>query len=831
MDSSYLLQIDYREHHTDPDYRHSYPSSFSSDDPQFWPYAYPTQSSHYPRYIPSQCNPQLDPTPFVYDHSPQPVDDFPAPTRLGIFDISAMHAPVGSAEPWGPRNEVNPDNHVTLSQSSLAQANPYYPVPAPSSPPWIHSSPSSDTTLPTSNSPSSTLAHYAGPILSPPPTEPLSNNAAVDARNQEASEDTSEASPQSPPATRASQATGRRPGACSRCKKLKMRCAFGSDPRTCIRCAAGSHPCIVEGRKARTPGQRENLLRQIREKNETISLLLNQLRSTSVTTPISINAARIALKPAEREKFGEVLSWIERRHAVGTQASEKACVAYDTSQLEDEDMYSSSEDEDDNDEDGHEKAIVRASPSPGSPLSSQWSRRSPSPVGVDVFGIANKRYFQPSPYTDLHLRRIVVEREAVPDILISGLISPQEARDLFDLFFEHINPYLSLLDEAIHSAATVMRRCPFLFTVVCALSSRYYTRRPGLYTLAIHFAKAAAASAFIDGWKCVEMCQAYLMLTAYATPTQRFEDSRSGFYSGIATRLALELGLDRDHNSDVRPLDERHERELLNRRRTWMICSIVDGSTSLETGNAPGVGKDEKLSTDATRWCSASKYQHQFDADLPAIIELLCIMQRFTEAIRRVGYQKKSRALDRLIASFDRDFKKSLANTKLRANQRRADRDLAGKHRFGLVLFLYHYCRIVIHSFGHKAESADSAPLMEPSTYVANCMEAALDLLDLWMNHMHTAGHMPYAPDFFFVGSGFAGTFLLELLKPHIAPTLTAEQRAHVIRVCKAVVEKMHLAAADDAHTPHSYALFLEGALKKAVPEPPMPSPVARAAA
>ena len=71
---------------------------------------------------------------------------------------------------------------------------------------------------------------------------------------------------------------------------------------------------------------------------------------------------------------------------------------------------------------------------------------------------------------------------------------------------------------------------------VCALSSRYYTQRPGLYTLAIHFAKASAASAFIDGWKCVEMCQAYLMLTAYAPPTQRFEDNRSGFYSGIATR-------------------------------------------------------------------------------------------------------------------------------------------------------------------------------------------------------------------------------------------------------------------------------------------------------
>ena len=160
---------------------------------------------------------------------------------------------------------------------------------------------------------------------------------------------------------------------------------------------------------------------------------------------------------------------MERRHAVSTQASEKACVGYDTSQLEDEDMYSSSEDEEENDEDGLEKALVRATPTPASPRIaalpestaplgflasfSSYCRRSTSPLGTDVFGIANKRYFHPSrsrtitfqksvariltdelgPYSDLNLRRIVVEREAVPEILISGLITPQEARDLFDM--------------------------------------------------------------------------------------------------------------------------------------------------------------------------------------------------------------------------------------------------------------------------------------------------------------------------------------------------------------------------------------------------------------
>lgn len=260
---NYLLQVDYHEHRTDhPDYRHPYPPTFTPpDDPQFWPYAYPTTQSslsNYPRYVPSHCEAQPETAPpFVYDQSAQPADDFAAPTRLGIFDISAMHAPIGSAEPWGPRDEgqsfvirvafpfisslllphnprlldipekppVNFDNQVALSQqNSLAQANPYYPVPVPS-PPWIHPSPSSDSTPGTSNSPSSTLAHYAAALMSPPPiTESLPSKPVTEAgtSTQDTSEDVTEPAPQSPPANRNTQATGRRPGACSRCKKLKV---------------------------------------------------------------------------------------------------------------------------------------------------------------------------------------------------------------------------------------------------------------------------------------------------------------------------------------------------------------------------------------------------------------------------------------------------------------------------------------------------------------------------------------------------------------------------------------------------------------------------------
>jgi hypothetical protein len=53
----------------------------------------------------------------------------------------------------------------------------------------------------------------------------------------------------------------------------------------------------------------------------------------------------------------------------------------------------------------------------------------------------------------------------------------------------------------------------------------------------MHFAKAAAATALVDGVKSVEMAQAYLIMSLYSLPARRWEEDRSWFYSGLASRL------------------------------------------------------------------------------------------------------------------------------------------------------------------------------------------------------------------------------------------------------------------------------------------------------
>jgi hypothetical protein len=43
-----------------------------------------------------------------------------------------------------------------------------------------------------------------------------------------------------------------RPGACTHCKKLKIKCDFSLDAAVCKRCKNSGHHCVVEGRKPRS---------------------------------------------------------------------------------------------------------------------------------------------------------------------------------------------------------------------------------------------------------------------------------------------------------------------------------------------------------------------------------------------------------------------------------------------------------------------------------------------------------------------------------------------------------------------------------------------------
>ncbi|GJJ09088.1 hypothetical protein Clacol_003310 [Clathrus columnatus] len=259
-------------------------------------------------------------------------------------------------------------------------------------------------------------------------------------------------------------------------------------------------------------------------------------------------------------------------------------------------------------------------------------------------GPAHRGYFAPGLVSNLSLRRVINARAPPPPILSSGLVNWDECMKLFDIYYKYVHPYCSVLDRVLHTPQTVYERDPFLFTAVLAVSSRYYTSRPELYKVAMHYAKAAAATSFVNGVKSIEMVQAYLLMCTYGLPARRWEEDRSWFYGGLAFRIATDLNLGRSFDEykaeskmdsltgPTNSLSERQEREKLNRMRTWLNCFNVDRSSSTQWGK-PHVLREGELSRKAKEWWRCSLYNHPYDLHLVSYTELLRIVTRFHEQV------------------------------------------------------------------------------------------------------------------------------------------------------------------------------------------------------
>jgi len=81
-----------------------------------------------------------------------------------------------------------------------------------------------------------------------------------------------------------------------------------------------------------------------------------------------------------------------------------------------------------------------------------------------------------------------------PELIVRGLVTPEEICQLFEIFFDQMNDPKTL-DPAIHNIPTLLTRCPLLFTVICAIASSALPSRPDLYPIAQALAKEEASKA------------------------------------------------------------------------------------------------------------------------------------------------------------------------------------------------------------------------------------------------------------------------------------------------------------------------------------------------
>ncbi|KAJ2932869.1 hypothetical protein H1R20_g4235, partial [Candolleomyces eurysporus] len=599
--------------------------------------------------------------------------------------------------------------------------------------------------------------------------------------------------------------------------------------------------------------KREYLLAQIRQKDEIIESLLKQLHNPYIATPLSIESYRMATSPSDKNK-GNVLAWLDRLQSSVRDAGSKGGPNVFSSPREQSQHQGESDGESDQtiddapegnnaeeDEASSEDKLQQSSlPDSHVPLGlianlslthSKKAKKknkdgSKDLLGVseedlndDNVGVANETYFMPGPATDLDIRAKLIEQHSPPEILVHGLVTPEQVEKLFDLFFKHVNPFISLLDPVLHKPATTFARCPFLFTVVCAIASRYFTEKSEIYPIAMHFAKHSAATALIDGWKSVELCQAYILMSIYAVPARRWEEDRSWLYTGLAIRIATDLNLHQVPTAKI--TSEIQEREILNKTRVWMICFNLDRSTATQFGKPSTIKEDyTSVLRNAKDWYRRSQYNHPYDIHLCGYSTLLQIVTKFHDQIfsdptsptglnKRVDFRSVTLEHDVYLTEFHNEWSKRFA-------EESDPNDPGCAFRCTLLPFLVAYSRLVMFSFGFQ-QAYQRGLQQNDHIFFTKCLESAKTVIETMITTLAPSGYMKYAPDGHFVFATFASAFLLKLLRPEFSKLLTKDQENEIFELIGKLINTLSSGriAIDDRHTPKLYARFLAGLLSR----------------
>ncbi|KAI9068941.1 hypothetical protein FKP32DRAFT_1671776 [Trametes sanguinea] len=599
--------------------------------------------------------------------------------------------------------------------------------------------------------------------------------------------------------------------------------------------------------------KREYLLAQIRQKNAIIESLLKQIHNPYLATPMSIASYRMATSPTDQNNQN-VIAFLDRLQASVSTAGSSAMNAFkldsrasteeksddsddegqhgDMNELTERGSANGQDDEDDEPlKDAEDKP--QALPDQTVPIGliaklALDNRRKQKPKksaakpkdnesSDDDVGVANETFFEPGPAFNLGLRASMIESVSPPEIIVHGIVTPDDVDKLFKIYFERINVHCDILDPTLHTPATTFNRCPFLFTVICAISSRYYQEKSDIYPIAMHFAKHAAASALLNGWKSVELSQAYLLMSLYGVPARRWEEDRNWLYTGLAIRIATDLNL--HVVSNVKPKTEKQERELVNQTRVWLLCYNLDRSTATQFGK-PATIKEDYTIRHSADWYKSSRMNSPFNIGTSAYAQMLRIMTRFHDEIYSDPDSPTglNQSLD-FRASIIKHDGELMDYFKEWSERFQRDSDLtdpALKFRASLLPFFTGYSRLVMWSFGfQQAYKRGFRP--EDHIFLDKCFESAKTVIVTLIDTLAPTGYLRTSPDSHFVFASFASAFLLKLLRPEFSSFVTPELQTEIFDLISRLIEKLRSPeiAIDERHIPALHSRFLHGLLRK----------------
>ncbi|KZV65923.1 hypothetical protein PENSPDRAFT_586074 [Peniophora sp. CONT] len=640
--------------------------------------------------------------------------------------------------------------------------------------------------------------------MSTPPTDqfafaspgkrPSSASTEGDRKRQKQDDDPSASPVDKDGAPKAKPTRGSR--ACTVCRRLKMKCVGAEQGPPCKRCLSGNHECIFEesNRGKRSSKKTELLTRSLRKMERTLDTVLKSIGNPSIASGM------ISRSPSPSDDLANgthtLLSHQDEQPLAGPSTSHSQPV------LRSPKLHSLP------DNSLNPLGLLAEASLANRRAQSARGTLDSSSNGRPKVGVASDAYFKPGPMTILPLRRLFIERQVQPEMLT--FVSTEEVVDLFNIYFDHMNMHSNVLDRDFHTPALVCSRSSFLLTVVCAISSKFYSARPELHVKLTDMAKKLAWNVPAQGYKSVEIIQAYLLLSLWGCgPVERYEHDKTWLMLGMAIRMATDLNLHRKtsaHSAETAEGKAR-EREVHNRERTWLICFCLDRSLSAQMGKPTSI-KEDSIIRECLLWVQSPLTQRG-DFSVAAYVELQRIMSRSLELLSSDTRPSSGVLMDIDYMIVLRTFERQIESWYQHVINADKGDDATAKYHAVMPDFYGNYSLLAINSFGLQ-NALERVPVEIPH-FFARVLSAAKKCAYLARDVLAPAGFLKYAPDSHFVYISYAVLSLLKLLRPEFP--LTPSDEAEMLGLVKDVADAFDSIAVGPMHTPALYSVLLRALL------------------
>ncbi|TFL06842.1 fungal-specific transcription factor domain-containing protein [Pterulicium gracile] len=349
--------------------------------------------------------------------------------------------------------------------------------------------------------------------------------------------------------------------------------------------------------------------------------------------------------------------------------------------------------------------------------------------------------------------------DALVDPIDAGLITKEHALDLWDYIFLRLNPFVNLFDPVLHTLDYVRGRCPFLFTTLIMAACKFFNSDQ--YQACLKLANEYAARAFIEGWKRVEVVQAFACLTYWRDMNLRDpNENRTWTYIGYACRMAVELDLNR-YVAQPSPTETTQQRlERRNRERTYLILFVHDRSLSTQTGK-PWMLQECDLVRNSNRW-----HEHNGaapsgeDGDAPIRPEDV-ILASFVQLRRIVAETTEHLLSANASASRTTDVNHDGTLKTCNARLQRWSEDWKEQLERAYNVQPFHWSSL--------SPSSRARPNLEP---LYSCFSYAIDVLKIVSEDFAKIDMLSYSQDSIAVMTAYATVFLVRLVR---SPTTVSE--------------------------------------------------------